>query len=233
MQSQSNTSNKLENYISQMTLDKNRGVYMSDNGTNGSNSQSFSYVYLIILFVLIILVLAYYNINLFLISGNIVQTISNAISPIIIYILKFFGVVVGETAIATTTIASTGITAATTGIENVNQGVSNTIINGVQYTTKNGNGINESAYPQNQQQNAQDPSFNIINTAPQMAKQQQNQQDAQYANDIQYNVPQAFCFIGEQNNTRYCAEVSNSSQCASGDIFPTSEMCVNPNMRVS
>lgn len=40
-----------------------------------------------------------------------------------------------------------------------------------------------------------------------------------------------FCYIGKVNDTRYCAKVSSKSQCMSGDIYPSEELCINPNLR--
>lgn len=40
-----------------------------------------------------------------------------------------------------------------------------------------------------------------------------------------------WCFIGEDRGFRSCAEVGPGEQCMSGDIFPTKEICVNPNLR--
>ena len=40
-----------------------------------------------------------------------------------------------------------------------------------------------------------------------------------------------WCYIGEDRGFRSCAEVDSGDQCMSGDIFPTNEICVNPNLR--
>ena len=40
-----------------------------------------------------------------------------------------------------------------------------------------------------------------------------------------------FCYIGKDNNLRHCAKVSSKSKCMSGDIFPTMDLCINPNLR--
>ena len=41
-----------------------------------------------------------------------------------------------------------------------------------------------------------------------------------------------WCYIGDDNGTRTCAKVGENQMCMSGDIFPTSEICVNPNLRM-
>lgn len=222
-------SNNLQDYVSKMTLDKNKGVYLSDTPNTSNQSSYFLPLSIIgIIVVCIIFVLAYFNINLIIISGNIVQKISDTVTPIFLGILHFFGVGLGTTVVATTTVASNAISDVATSVDTANQAISGTIVSGIQ-----GNGINESAYPMKSIQNTNEPSFHIVNTAPQMAEQQQQDEDKQYVNSVQYNTPIGHCFIGQQYNQRYCAEISEAHQCASGDIFPTMDLCINPNLRVS
>ena len=40
-----------------------------------------------------------------------------------------------------------------------------------------------------------------------------------------------FCYIGTINNTRFCAPVTNKNKCMSGEIFPSIDICINPNVR--
>ena len=39
-----------------------------------------------------------------------------------------------------------------------------------------------------------------------------------------------YCFVGDYNGKRSCVEIHNES-CLSGDIFPSEEKCINPNLR--
>lgn len=221
--------NTLQNYVSRMTLDKNKGVYLSDTNQPTNPPSIFSNISVVVIIVIcIIFILAYFNINLFTIIGNIIQRISNIITPIFLNILHYFGVATGTTIAATTSVVSSGISDVTTSIDTTNKAVSGTIISGIQ-----GNGVNESAYPTKTIQNTNEQSFNIVNTAPQIAAQQQKDDDKQYVNSVQYNTPVGYCFIGQQRDTRYCSEISQAHQCASGDVFPTMDMCINPNLRVS
>ena len=41
-----------------------------------------------------------------------------------------------------------------------------------------------------------------------------------------------WCYIGDDRGTRSCAEVGVNDTCMSGDIFPTQDVCMNPNLRV-
>ena len=40
-----------------------------------------------------------------------------------------------------------------------------------------------------------------------------------------------WCFVGEDRGFRSCAQVGVNDDCMSGDIFPSQELCVNPNLR--
>tara|TARA_Y100000389_G_scaffold205108_1_gene263285 strand:+ start:6990 stop:7679 length:690 start_codon:yes stop_codon:yes gene_type:complete len=40
-----------------------------------------------------------------------------------------------------------------------------------------------------------------------------------------------YCYIGEENGIRSCLRVNDANMCMSGDVFPTSEICVNPRLR--
>lgn len=40
-----------------------------------------------------------------------------------------------------------------------------------------------------------------------------------------------YCFIGEDRGFRSCIKVGENDQCMSGDIFPTMDICINPNLR--
>jgi hypothetical protein len=45
------------------------------------------------------------------------------------------------------------------------------------------------------------------------------------------SLEQGYCYIGKVNDTRYCAKVDARSKCMSGDIYPSIDICINPNLR--
>lgn len=53
------------------------------------------------------------------------------------------------------------------------------------------------------------------------------------ANDTYSSVKAkaGWCYIGEEKGYRSCAEVGENDICMSGDIFPTSQVCINPSLR--
>ena len=40
-----------------------------------------------------------------------------------------------------------------------------------------------------------------------------------------------YCYIGEDRGFRSCIKVKDSDMCMSGDIFPSMDLCINPNLR--
>ena len=40
-----------------------------------------------------------------------------------------------------------------------------------------------------------------------------------------------YCYIGEDRGYRSCIELSPGDKCMSGDIFPSMDICINPNLR--
>lgn len=48
---------------------------------------------------------------------------------------------------------------------------------------------------------------------------------------IQTTGKSGWCFIGEEQGIRTCAEIGVNDVCMSGDIFPNQAICMNPNLR--
>jgi len=48
---------------------------------------------------------------------------------------------------------------------------------------------------------------------------------------IQSSGKSGYCYIGDSNGVRTCAKVGVNDTCMSGDIFPSNDICINPNLR--
>ena len=48
---------------------------------------------------------------------------------------------------------------------------------------------------------------------------------------IQQQSKTKWCYIGEEKGVRNCVRLTDSQKCMSGDIFPSSDICINPNLR--
>lgn len=49
---------------------------------------------------------------------------------------------------------------------------------------------------------------------------------------IQTTGKSGWCYIGEEQGIRTCAEIGVNDVCMSGDVFPTQAVCMNPKLRV-
>ena len=53
------------------------------------------------------------------------------------------------------------------------------------------------------------------------------------ANNISNNINKkvGYCYIGSDRNVRTCVKVGESDTCMSGEVFPTRDLCINPNLK--
>lgn len=103
-------------------------------------------------------------------------------------------------------------------------------------------------YRDNQNQNHNDPdheqdnddnqnvalnrAIDSVKTRNSRQQQDNNEYEADHASSsIQGGGKGGWCFIGDDRGHRSCAEVGENDKCMSGDIFPTKELCINPNLR--
>ena len=70
-----------------------------------------------------------------------------------------------------------------------------------------------------------------LQIALQNARQTAEVQADDSRSSIQQSGTPGWCYIGEDNGTRTCAEIGVNDICMSGDIFPTRDVCINPNLR--
>lgn len=45
-------------------------------------------------------------------------------------------------------------------------------------------------------------------------------------------LKKGFCYVGVDNGTRGCVKVYKDDTCMSGNVYPTMEICMNPNLRL-
>lgn len=56
--------------------------------------------------------------------------------------------------------------------------------------------------------------------------------DLSSESDIQKAKKSGYCFIGEDETGRKCISINASDKCMSGEIYPSMNICINPNLRV-
>ena len=183
--------------------------------------------------VLIILILGFLGFNIFVYLAKGTQDINNFFGPLVKKITSIFvgvtGQVVDVSAEGAKAVVNTSANVVTTGLSGV-QNITPTQQNST--TKMKGQDINTS-FTQGDVAHANKVNKAINSSTAQ--KQQVNGEDYQAdeaSSSIQNGAPKAgWCYIGEDRGFRSCAEVGVNDTCMSGDIFPTQQICVNPNLR--
>jgi hypothetical protein len=188
------------------------------------------------LIVALILAVLGFNIFYYLASGT--QFFANFVSPYIKYFSDLVGGTIGNTTKQIVTTSATGtkagvditagtITSSIDALGSAIEGTSSAVAQTGQAVEKD-----VSTSPEN-------PLNNALNNAQQ--QQQQGGDPDTFQADDSYSSIQSgksssksgWCYIGEERGIRSCSQVGPNDQCMSGDIFPTSQVCVNPTLRAN
>jgi len=188
------------------------------------------------LIVVLILAVLGFNIFYYLASGT--QFFANYITPYIKYFSELVGGTIGNT---TKEIVTTSATGTKAGVD-ITAGTITSSIDAL------GSAIEGTSTAVTQ--TGQDIEKEVVSTSPEnplnnaMQQQQQHQQgeasDTFQADDSYSSIQSGksssksgWCYIGEERGIRSCSQVGPNDQCMSGDIFPTSQVCVNPTLRAN
>ena len=74
-------------------------------------------------------------------------------------------------------------------------------------------------------------SINDLFTLPELAIKQFINSSKSNQNVQSSNTQKKFCYVGKDNNKRVCVEMDNDDQCESNKIFPSMDVCINPNLK--
>ena len=55
--------------------------------------------------------------------------------------------------------------------------------------------------------------------------------DLSSESDIQNVKKTGYCYIGSEGNKRFCINVKTNDKCMSGEVYPSMDLCINPNLR--
>jgi hypothetical protein len=176
--------------------------------------------------ILIILILAFLGFNIFTYLAKGTQTITDIFAPIMD---KLFG----------TTVAVTGqaIDVSAEGAKAVVGGTAGALESGlttVQNITPNMASSNIKGQPMNQQPSdtSQQSTLNrALNTAQSQQPPQEDYQATEAPSSVHSAGKAGWCYVGNDRGFRTCAQVGVNDTCMSGDIFPSQEICMNPNLR--
>jgi hypothetical protein len=204
-----------------------------------------------ITWLLIILILAFLGFNIFVYLAKGTQGIADFLAPIT---QKIFGAGVAVTG-QTVDVAAEGAKAVVSGTA----GTVNTGLSGVQSkipadqskipadqskipadqskippvkdVTPNIATSSIKSQPVQTQQTTR-PTDNTLNKALNDSQEQHKDYQAMEASSSVHSAGKSgWCFIGEDRGFRSCALVNEGDKCMSGDIFPSQELCINPNLR--
>ena len=174
---------------------------------------------------LIILILAFLGFNVFVYLAKGTQDIANFFGPLIQTIfgktVEVTGDVVDVSAEAAKSVVSGTANALNTGLTAVQDITPNRVPSSIKNTQ-----IQTTIPQQNVDANN---TLNKVLNAPRQSGQQNEDYEAQEASS---SLKAGWCFIGEDRGYRTCAQVGVNDQCMSGDIFPSQELCINPNLRM-
>ena len=195
-----------------------------------TTSSSFFSQTSIMTWIIIILILTILGFNVFFYLAKGTQTFSDIFGPTIKYITGLFAstiaLITGQVITGSATGTKAGVDiAANTVIDNTNRLVKGA--NASKTTSSNQPVLNRSESSDNQD----DTLHNALNQAP---KDQVPYEADEATSSIQASKSSGksgWCYIGEDRGFRSCIQVGENDKCMSGDIFPTQEICVNPNLR--
>ena len=175
---------------------------------------------------LIIFILAFLGFNIFAYLAKGTQDITNFFAPLI---EKIFG--------ATVEITSQAIDVSAEGAKIVVGETADVIESGltaIQDITPNNAPSSVKGQPINQQQvdiTQQSTLNRALNTSQQSQQPQQQDYEANEASSsVHSRGKSGWCYIGDDRGFRSCAQVGVNDTCMSGDIFPSQEICMNPNL---
>lgn len=216
------------NNVSQTILQSSESIMPSTSFSSSSDTGFFDSLKDInaTTWILIIFILAFLGFNIFAYLAQGTQDITNFFAPLM---QKIFG--------ATAEVTSQTIDVSAEGAKAVVGGTAGVIESGltaVQDITPNG-APSSIKGQQISQQKVDIIQQSTLNRALNTAQSQQPQQQDYEANEASSSVHSAgkagWCYIGDDRGFRSCAQVGVNDTCMSGDIFPSQEICMNPNLR--
>ena len=237
-----NSTNSLSDPTNILTIDS-----MPEISNNGDSSWGFWSILGVGLIIIIVLAIAGLNIFSYLAVGT--QDTANWIERIASTLKQYtngfqlssgLGNVIGVSALGTREIidtASKDINYVSSSVDKIAEKVLDPIIQ--KTSTLKGVSFNDGPSASASMQ----PSNNTENNSLNRAINRQQALEGGLSKGPNYNADDSastiqktsgksgWCYIGNDNGTRTCARVGENQMCMSGDIFPTSEICVNPNLR--
>jgi len=199
---------------------------------SGSGAESSYSIWSIVSFILIILIVWVLFFNFFDL-GKITDWIES--------FLRFVGYSTGETIKTTTSVGATGVTgstnvaagAVTGGIDILEKGLNLTPEEKARAQSQNQAKVTALYPPSLNPMDVQTTEESTVLSAglANLKKMAPLPDDATSVTQSGGRSKSGYCYIGEDRGFRSCIKVGENDQCISGDIFPTMDICINPNLR--
>ena len=224
------TKNSMPFVSSSASSGNSTSIFSSDSVSSSDSSGFFSGLANVGLttWLIIFLILAFLGFNIFVYLAKGTEDIASFFAPLLQKIAGTTGNVAGQVV----NVSAEGAKTVVGGTA----GAINTSLTAVQNVTPNN--ASSSVKPQSVQNTMQQPDImanNTLNKSLNSQKQGQGQTDDYLANEASSSIggsgKAGWCYIGEDRGFRSCAQVGVNDECMSGDIFPSQELCVNPNLR--
>ena len=212
----------------------------STEGINNGNWFFFSFQ----TWIIIILILSFLGINVFLYLGNSIEQVTTFLKPIL-KLIGYATVVTAEQtgdtaeigvkagAKASGDVAATGLNVAAKGLDVVAEGTTDIlkrtadIIKGKPASSSLST---DTPAKSDAKESCADDSENLKVALDDAAKSSTVVPDTADSS-IQGIGKAGWCFVGQDKDVRKCAEIGVNEECMSGSIFPTKDLCMNPNIR--
>jgi hypothetical protein len=203
-----------------MENNQSQGFLFKTQQVAQNTSNFFSDKNTLIIILITLLILSLLGINILHITGNFVQAITNIFGPFITQLLSFFGYttgsVISKTADVVGDTTKTGVDIATGTIKDVGDLLKNASQGQINTDSKasldralnDGSKIDFSKPPSEPSPNASE-------------------------NPIQKPISSnknTWCLVGEYQEKRGCISIDEHDKCLSGQVFPSQQMCLNPNL---
>ena len=170
-------------------------------------------------YIIIFIILAVLGFNLFTYFGN----FSKLLGKITDYIINIFKPILAYFGYGVTTTAKKTIDLTAKGSKKAISVAAGTLTGGIDILEK---GLNNKKPSVNNKKHD-------LDKALKKAKQNQPLPDesGSLTQSNKGTHKAGFCYIGEDRGFRSCISVGEGDSCMSGDIFPSKDLCINPNLR--
>jgi len=173
---------------------------------------------------LTIIILLFLGVNIFSYLGDFLQKLKEISGPFLKNTLESLGYIVTET---TKDVTSTAATGAKLGVDVA----AGTIESGLDVIQGQLDIDDSDKTPSHKQQQASISASLTSALADAEDKSEPIPDDATSSTQRNGSNKSGYCYIGEDRGFRSCIYVKENETCMSGDIFPSSDLCVNPSLR--